>query len=372
MTYLTLDKKYRPFSFDEVIGQSVTVNNLKEMITNNKLPSTIMLTGPHGTGKTSIGRLIAKYVNCTNKNEEVCTDKDKLCTSCKGIMKNNSHNVVEVNAANARGIDDIRALIEESKLAPLGGKKRIFIIDEIHQITSQAAQALLKPLEEPSPKTMWILCTTEPQKIIKTIRSRCLIFNLRLVSINNIIKRLQYVCKTENKELPDSILQVIAEFSQGHVRDAMLMLEQVLLYTAQHGIQDNLAENIMTVFDHASNIPPEILAKKYVHALLSGSNQIFNLLRRTENHRFLLTLVTKFLKNMIFYLEDVQELIPQGFEKFLSKMDNMLPFDTEKLTYLLDLHLQAYERTKDYDVNIVDILDFTVLKCQECIKIKKQ
>lgn len=363
----SLDLKYRPKFFNEVIGQRVAVGTLESMLAQDKLSHTIMIVGPLGTGKTTLARMIARYVNC-KKSPGICSGDD-LCSSCKAIDSGNSPNVIEINAAETRGINEARALIEQSKFAPLGANQRIFILDEVHALTSQAASAMLKPLEEPSPRTIWILCTTEPQKILPTIRSRSLVLKLKPVEVPILKKHLAKICKLEGRELPDNILEAIADMAQGHVRNAMKMLEGILLYTEKNGVSEGLVDNIGAVLDELLGITPEILVEKYMEYVLNGDNLALAAIRRADNLPYFTNLATQFIKNLIFNVKGL-DITTSKVVNFLNKTRLTRDLEEQDLIHLYDLHLTALERLKAYDTDHLDLLDLVVLKSLAYIQSK--
>jgi DNA polymerase III subunit gamma/tau len=207
--------KYRPKSFEEVVGQSSAVAKLQGSIARKALPNALMISGPTGTGKTTLARLYARYINC--KTYSACGK----CASCLSVKH---PDIEESNAAEARGIDDMRSLIARSNYRPVH-RVRVFIQDEAQQLTSQSLQAFLKPLEEPAPNTMYILCTTDPQKFPKTVINRCLQINLNLPDADSIASRLSEIAKAEQQRFPKELYLAIAQASGGHIREAVGVLE---------------------------------------------------------------------------------------------------------------------------------------------------
>lgn len=217
--------KYRPKKIEDIVGQAHVVTQLKGILKSKRIPNTILLTGPSGTGKTTISRIIARYVNCKTFN--ACGE----CASCK--YEKDHPDVTEMNMADTRGIDDIRNLVLAARNMPSMGGKRVFIIDEIHGATSAAVQALLKPLEEPPARTLWILATTNPEKLPATILGRCLRFSLSPISEDDIVKRLYRIAKREGTDLKTvdegvAMLKLIANLTNGQMRDSIQMLESLL------------------------------------------------------------------------------------------------------------------------------------------------
>lgn len=223
MAYTALYRKYRPSNFASVVGQEVVVDILKNSILNNKVSHAYLFTGPRGTGKTSIAKILAHAVNCLNFNGDICGE----CEVCKNLEINDS-DIIEIDAASNNGVDEIRTLRDNVKLLPSFCKYKIYIIDEVHMLSTGAFNALLKTLEEPPSHVIFILATTEPNKIPLTILSRCQRFDFNKISNENLVSRLLYIATQEGKNIDKSILEYIAEISDGGLRDAINLLDQVI------------------------------------------------------------------------------------------------------------------------------------------------
>lgn len=223
MAYTALYRKYRPSNFASVIGQEVVVDILKNSILNNKVSHAYLFTGPRGTGKTSIAKILAHAVNCLNFNGDICGE----CEVCKNLEINDS-DIIEIDAASNNGVDEIRTLRDNVKLLPSFCKYKIYIIDEVHMLSTGAFNALLKTLEEPPSHVIFILATTEPNKIPLTILSRCQRFDFNKISNEKLVSRLLYIATQEGKIVDKSILEYIAEISDGGLRDAINLLDQVI------------------------------------------------------------------------------------------------------------------------------------------------
>ena len=222
--------KYRPQEFKDLIGQEVMAQTITNAIKISKTPNAYLLTGIRGVGKTTTARLIAKALNCKkNEDEKVdCSDKN-FCSTCEEIISSNHIDILEMDAASKTGIDDIRELIENSKYSPTSAKYKIFIIDEVHMLSKQAFNGLLKTLEEPPPSLKFILATTEVRKIPVTILSRCQRFDLKRVSIELLFSHLKNISDKENGKISDNAIRLIARTSEGSVRDAISLLDRALI-----------------------------------------------------------------------------------------------------------------------------------------------
>ena len=222
--------KYRPQEFKDLIGQEVMSQTITNAIKIGKTPNAYLLTGIRGVGKTTTARLIAKALNCQkNSDEKIKCSSEKFCPTCEEIINSNHIDILEMDAASKTGIDDIRELIENSKYSPTSAKYKIFIIDEVHMLSKQAFNGLLKTLEEPPPSLKFILATTEVRKIPVTILSRCQRFDLKRVSIDKLCDHLKNISEKENGKISDDAIRLIARTSEGSVRDAISLLDRALI-----------------------------------------------------------------------------------------------------------------------------------------------
>ena len=236
--------KYRPKNFKNLIGQEIIAETILNSIKVNKTPNAYLLTGIRGVGKTTIARLIAKALNCTkNKNPNNLCDENDQCNHCSEIENSNHIDVLEMDAASKTGIDDVRELIENSKYNPTSAKYKVFIIDEIHMLSKQAFNGLLKTLEEPPEKLKFIFATTEARKIPVTILSRCQRFDLRRVKLSQITAHLKKISEIEKGKISEEAIKMLSKASEGSVRDAVSLLDRALVF------QNLKGEEIVTETD---------------------------------------------------------------------------------------------------------------------------
>ena len=219
--------KYRPSSFDELIGQEVMVETIRNSIQSNKIPNAYLFTGIRGVGKTTTARIVAKALNCLNGVEKIC--RDNLCENCEAISNSNHIDVLEMDAASKTGVDDVRDLIEFSRYGPTSSKYKIFIIDEVHMLSKQAFNALLKTLEEPPEYLKFIFATTEIKKIPITVVSRCQRFDLSRIKSSQLFQFLKDISIKEKGLISDDALKLIVKISEGSVRDSLSLLDRALL-----------------------------------------------------------------------------------------------------------------------------------------------
>ena len=237
--YQALYRKYRPKNFDEMIGQDVIVKTLKNSIEKNKISHAYLFTGPRGTGKTSAAKIFAKTINCKNLiNNMPCEN----CDCCKQFNSQQNIDIIEIDAASNNGVDEIRELKNKVNLVPSISKYKVYIIDEVHMLSTSAFNALLKTLEEPPSHVIFILATTDPHKVLPTILSRCQRFDFKKVSENKIYERLSYILEKEKIEIEDIALKEIARLANGGLRDALSILDQVIAYSDSKITEDDVHE----------------------------------------------------------------------------------------------------------------------------------
>jgi DNA polymerase-3 subunit gamma/tau len=240
--FIVSARKYRPQNFNTVVGQSHITTTLKNAINNNQLAHAFLFCGPRGVGKTTCARILAKTINCENKTPdgEACN----TCNSCVSFDNGTSLNIHELDAASNNSVDDIRALVEQVRFAPQAGEYKVYIVDEVHMLSAAAFNAFLKTLEEPPPYAIFILATTEKHKILPTILSRCQIFDFKRITNNDTVEHLQEICAKEDIEAEKTALHIIAQKSEGCMRDSLSILDKIVSFTDGHLTYANTLEHL--------------------------------------------------------------------------------------------------------------------------------
>ena len=273
MSYVALYRKWRPQDFNELVGQNHVSRTLQNALSANRLSHAYLLCGPRGTGKTTTAKIIAKAVNCLNpKNGEPCNE----CVSCNAVNSGNSLDVLEIDGASNRGIDEIRDLREKVSLVPALGKYKVYIIDEVHMLTTEAFNALLKTLEEPPEYVIFIFATTEPHRVPATILSRCQRFDFRRLDPGIIVKRLEEICEKSGIDYHREGLVIIARLAQGGMRDALSLMDQCLSYGEQKLTLEQINEALGIVATDYVAEAADLLISKDIKQLISRLNMIVN------------------------------------------------------------------------------------------------
>ncbi|WP_410208249.1 DNA polymerase III subunit gamma/tau [Fusobacterium sp.] len=243
--HITLYRKYRPKNFEEMAGQKEIVKTIKNSLRNGKTSHAYLFTGPRGVGKTTLARLIAKGVNCLTN--EVTDEPCNKCENCLAITNGTFMDMIEIDAASNRGIDEIRQLKEKINYQPVKGRKKIYIIDEVHMLTKEAFNALLKTLEEPPEHVIFILATTEADKILPTIISRCQRYDFKALSMEEMTEKLKFICKEEAIEIDEDVFEIIYENSGGSMRDSISILERLMVTCLNEKITVEKCETVLGI-----------------------------------------------------------------------------------------------------------------------------
>lgn len=320
MASISLYRKWRPRNFKEVVGQNHIKTTLINAIKSNRISHAYLFTGPRGIGKTSIARILAKAVNCSNpKDGEPCNK----CEHCEDISSGSSLDLIEIDAASNRGIDEIRELREKIKFTPHNNKFKVFIIDEVHMLTKEAFNALLKTLEEPPPHAIFALATTEAHKVPSTVLSRCQRFNFSKISTPQLVCHLEKITKEEKIKASEDTLRMIASYSEGSARDAISILDQVssfgnknvteefvrdILGVANIKIIENLLENL--IFSKTENFLTEV--NEAIEEGIDVGILIDNIIERARD---LLFVKVGNLENFVKYSEEELGKIKETAEK---------------------------------------------------------
>ncbi len=353
MAYQALYRKYRPSNFDKVVGQQPIIQTLKNAIVQNRIAHAYLFCGPRGTGKTSIAKIFAKMLNCEDESNKPCGK----CTNCKMVQNGSHPDIIEIDAASNNGVDEVRNLIDKVKYAPMQGKYKVYIIDEVHMMTTGAFNALLKTIEEPPAHVVFILATTEPNKVIPTIISRCQRFDFNKVSQKDIEKRLSIVCKEEKIEIDPEAISLIAQLADGGMRDSLSILDQCTAYCSSNITVDNVREiyGVLTTSDIGKLF--EHLYAHEVDALIQQiqecSDKGMDLKRLTSDFITLLkeSIILDYSSNSQFVSNTHKEVI----ENYLLKSPS--PFRFNVLNELMDV-FNKY----NYASNVLDYLETALLK----------
>jgi DNA polymerase-3 subunit gamma/tau len=265
--FIVSARKYRPQTFKSVVGQDAITTTLKNSIIQQQIAQAFLFCGPRGVGKTTCARIFAKTINCLNKTPEgeACNE----CESCKSFNASASFNIFELDAASNSGVDEMRRLVEQVRIPPQGVKYKVYIIDEVHMLSSNAFNAFLKTLEEPPAYAKFILATTEKHKILATILSRCQIFDFKRIKIEDIVKHLEYVAAEENIAYEKNALDIIAQKSDGGLRDALSTFDQIVSFSGGHLTYASTVENLNILdYDYFFKMIDFILVENTAETLL--------------------------------------------------------------------------------------------------------
>lgn len=334
MTYQSLYRKYRPTQFEDVIGQETIVKSLENSIIKNKISHAYLFTGPRGTGKTTMAKLMAKSINCADEDKVICGQ----CESCKQADAGSHPDIVEIDAASNNGVEEIRTLIERVKFTPIIGDYKVYIIDEVHMLSQGAFNALLKTLEEPPSHVVFILATTEIHKVLPTIISRCQRYDFSRIDSDSISKRLDKIVESENREIEKGASSVIASLSGGGMRNALTILEQALI------LNDDLITKDAIYEQNGMILPKEKIAlfDNIITGNLSEMLAVYNnMLQKTVDvARLIMDLVKGIKDSIVYQYTGNLSYIDQNEEALIIYLHNN--FETnlriEMINTLLDYH----------------------------------
>ena len=334
--------KYRPQSFDDLIGQEVVVETITNSIKANKVPNAYLFTGIRGIGKTTTARIVAKALNCSNGIENLC--KENLCENCEAITNSSHIDVLEMDAASKTGVDDVRDLIEFSRYGPTSAKYKIFIIDEVHMLSKQAFNALLKTLEEPPEYLKFIFATTEIKKIPITVVSRCQRFDLSRIKSTELFEFIKKIKDKENGKVSDDALKLIIKISEGSVRDALSLLDRALLSLDDNTELDlNAAQKIFGYFDKSQLID-------LFQLILNGEeNKVINIYRKIYDQGVEPKVFINDFLEILYYFKNINSLTLESTnfslndEEFSRIKDLSNQLDTEVLILFWQFAISSLE-----------------------------
>jgi DNA polymerase-3 subunit gamma/tau len=306
--FIVSARKYRPSTFNAVVGQNSITSTLKNAIKSNQLAQSFLFCGPRGVGKTSCARILAKTINCENisENIEACNE----CVSCKSFNENTSFNVHELDAASNNSVDDIRRLVDQVRFAPQIGEYNIYIIDEVHMLSTQAFNAFLKTLEEPPKHAKFILATTEKHKIIPTILSRCQIFDFKRVGVNDISNHLAFVAKSEGITAEQEALHLIAQKSDGSLRDSLSLFDRLISFSEKELSYQSVIEHLNILdYEYYFKVTAALL-KNDINLLLLLFNEILD--NGFDGHHFIIGLSEHLRDILVAKDESTLQLLDKG------------------------------------------------------------
>lgn len=291
MEYVALYRKYRPKKLDEIYGQKYIVQIVKNSISNNRFMHAYLFSGPRGTGKTTVAKLLAKIVNCSNLNGFDPCDE---CDSCKLINDRSNPDIIEIDAASNNGVDEIRGIRDSVVLMPSVSKYKVYIIDEVHMLSTSAFNALLKTLEEPPKHVIFILATTEFNKVPETIVSRCQCYDFKRIGVSDIVDCLSNICLKEGIEVDEKVLSLIANYCNGGMRDSIGLLDKLLSYSD--------VVNVDLFYDVVGLVDNDIISELFVNICDANAKTVFDLVEKLVNSGKSIELITE---QLLYYMRNI-------------------------------------------------------------------
>ena len=357
MEYQVLARKWRPQTFDTIVGQPATVKTLMNAISSNRLAHAYLFSGPRGIGKTSIARIFSKALNCENRSgSEPCNE----CGNCREISAGISQDVIEIDAASNRGIDDIRSLREHVKYMPSTSRFKIYIIDEVHMVTKEGFNALLKTLEEPPEHVKFFFATTEPHKIPETIISRCQRFDLKRITVGDIALRLSKIAKSESIDVADDALTMIARSADGAMRDGESLFDQIISCSGDKVTTADVADILGLVSEDVFFAIDDAVLGSNIGGAIEIANQVITSGKDTG----------RFIENMVRHYRDLiviksarnpDSLFQGSAESMALLKEKAQKFSEDNLLYIIDLLTSAQDSMR-FAISRETLLEVTIIK----------
>ena len=357
MSYEVLARKWRPKSFETLIGQDSTVQALSNALDNDRLHHAYLFTGTRGVGKTSIARILAKSLNC---EQSISSNPCQKCSTCNDIDKGRFIDLIEVDAASNTQVDNMRDLLENSQYAPTSGRFKVYIIDEVHMLSKSAFNAMLKTLEEPPSHVKFILATTDPKKVPVTVISRCLQFNLKQMTAENISRYVKKILKEENINAEDEALDIIAKAAHGSMRDALSILDQAIAYSGNEISTEKIISMLGTIDD--------IFLISILNALVENNGKkVMELAKEMDEKSVSFELALEELARLIHKIS-THQIIPDilnasSLNEEINKLSTMFTAESLQLSYQIaingrrDLHL-APDPLTGFSMTLLRMLAF--------------